>query len=243
MAIRQVADLLSAASDVASTTYPHYLWWRGQASIKWQLLPKVYRMSALDIYEANALASFMRLAPTRHAACPGPDELGRWLFLGQHYGLPTRLLDWSESPLIALYFAVADEATLSSPGVLWALSPFSLNEARKGVPMLCSAQDPDARRIVERAFAHGGTAEEDTLAIIPDEVDIRLMVQHAGFTVHGSRVPLEKQPGRRRHLRKFEIPAAAKWDLRAELATLGIRQRTVFPDLQNLAEDVSRGSL
>jgi hypothetical protein len=241
MVISQITDLLNASRQVLDVW--RHPWWRGQGQIDWKLQPKVHRILAHDIYEANIIAKFMQLAPSRHAQCPGANDHAKWLFLAQHYGLPTRLLDWSESPLVALYFAVANDENDAKSGTLWALDPFGLNFSIKGKPIIASSADPDVVRLVDLAFTHSSEQTKEALAVFPDEVDIRLMVQFAGFTIHGSSQPLEKYAKVRIFLRKFVIPARSKAQLRNELKALGIRQRSIFPDLYNLSQDLARGSL
>jgi hypothetical protein len=86
-----------------------------------------------------------------HRAKPRSDL--DWLFLAQHYGLPTRLLDWSLSPLAALYFAVSDEAGLAD-GCLWALSPTNLNAKMINTEWrgLISTDESVVREMISQAF-------------------------------------------------------------------------------------------
>jgi len=101
-------------------------WWRGQADSAWSLVPSLYRRGFAK-KEVNINARFRMMAKARYTNCPTSSEAFPWLFLMQHYRLPTRLLDWSESPLVGIYFATAGEAGDAADAALWALSPTRLN--------------------------------------------------------------------------------------------------------------------
>ena len=73
-----------------------------------------------------------------------------WLFVMQHYGVPTRLLDWTESPLVGLYFAVTEHP--NADGTLWVLKPIELNKQTTAKPdeakykgLLCNRPQPISR--------------------------------------------------------------------------------------------------
>lgn len=62
---------------------------------------------------------------------PQLNDYANWLTIMQHYGLPTRLLDWSRSPLVALYFAVSDKSNDENDACVWMLTPDELNASEK----------------------------------------------------------------------------------------------------------------
>ena len=192
------------------------------------------------------IARFRAKAPSRHHNLPPRDDLAGWLFLMQHYRLPTRLLDWTESPLVACYFAAASDPAIEdhpdqiedADGALFALSPYVLNELSLGRRVLQLPDDPEAARAIQSAFRGSVSDPGSVLAVRPSEVDIRLMVQLAVLTLHDTKLPLEDLPLAGRFYRKFLVPLAAKQSLRNDLKRIGVRESSLFPDLEHLAHEV-----
>jgi hypothetical protein len=240
--ITSLTDLLAISKTVRST-FNAPPWWRGHAVESWDLVPHVHRLydAKGPLYEATIAAKFAQFAPTRYSNCPAPGAWARWLFLMQHYGLPTRLLDWTESPLLAVYFAAYEDQYRGEPGAIWALDPFALNGLTCGKFGVYTPGVPDASRLVNLAFAHGPPRDECVVSLAADEIDERMMVQMSGFTIHGTPRPLNQRSGiGPAVLQKFTIDALAKGLLLEELASVGIRERMVFPDLEHLAKDLKR---
>src|SRR5271168_402136 len=110
-------------------------WFRGQSDSTWALRPSMYRYSPLKRH-IRALEDEIRQEFVVRAPSLGPERpqnAWEWYFLMQHCGTPTRLLDWTESALIALYFAVKGKMcgcktdACKSDAVVWILEPWKLN--------------------------------------------------------------------------------------------------------------------
>lgn len=109
-----------------------FQWYRGHAVKSWELKPKIqrdflgndeelFRKERFYTNDYQARASLLQLPK------PPLSDYPNWLTLMQHYGLPTRLLDWSRSPLVALYFAVSDKGFPENDACVWILTPGKLN--------------------------------------------------------------------------------------------------------------------
>jgi hypothetical protein len=93
--------------------------------------------------------------------------------------------------------------------------------------------------MLDAAFVLGQPVD-DILAVVGFDVDLRMAVPQAGFTIHGTATPLDRRPGADRFLVKFIIPRTARARFAEELWSLGIRRSMLFPDLANLAQDLSQ---
>lgn len=212
--------------------------YRGQNCDK-PLVPKLYRIEwipeaagNLPMLEEELLSDFENQAKP-YLQSPPLSKL-EWIALAQHHGLPTRLLDWTQSPLVALFFAVDffrdsapyRDAHLDEDGVVWILHAST-------VPRL---PYENLRQI--------DNIQPDALIYFPAHINPRINAQQSCFTTHqqpgeyGS-VPIEWEElvgPFSRLMRKLVIPANKKKLLRNELDKLGVNHFTIFPDLVGLCK-------
>lgn len=232
--VTSVATLIKSVRT-ARDRFGEMPWYRGveqpdlplQATVHWR-----GQMAA----ERSICGMFMTHAPSRYPNCPAVDDAAGWLCLMRHYGLPTRLLDWSTSSLIAAFFAVG-AGDCPDGATIWVLSPSRLNRHFRyhgGIPLL---NNPSIRKLLMPAF-QSGPKDKRILAVLPPQVDSRMMLQSATFTIHGIETALDHLPGHGRFLMRFDIPAASVASLNEEIRLLGLTRATVFPDLDHLAEEI-----
>jgi hypothetical protein len=235
--VSDLRELVDAAQEILLPFNHDTGWWRGHANAQWRLEPHAFRRHPErpenQFYNETALLGhFVSRAPSRsHRPCPDNDDYFGWLFLAQHYGLPTRLLDWTENPLVAAYFAVLEQPS-DNDGCLWALWPTGSNRAFGAADGLVQIRDPNVRKIAESAFrGHRSPSPGEIIALDGQEIDPRMLAQMSRFTLHSNRAPLEQMPESATWLRQFVIPKNAKAKIRAQLSAFGIRRSNLFPDL------------
>lgn len=232
-------DFITTVNSLTTHFEDTKLWWRGQADSNWQLIPGIFR-SKNQSFETSLIGHFLMKAKSRYSNCPQGSEIGPWLFLMQHYRLPTRLLDWSESPLVALYFAVQNEDYDNKDAVIWGLQPFNLNFAQAKRPRLFSSGASEVNLLFQQAQDKNvGDPDLRTLAVMNVETDIRHLVQQSKFTIHGSPTSMEDLDDKENFLGKIIIQSSAKRKMRRLLDIFGITRSYLFPDLENLSAELA----
>lgn len=234
--IRSVGQLLTALKQQADPK--QLIWFRGHGKTSWQLIPTLAR-TPRHLKAENALIKRFMQNATPHIAVPPRDEW-EWMFLMQHHRAYTRLLDWSESPLAALYFAVSNRALGQANGAVWCLDPIALNKAANLKFEFESEIPAFGRDKVLESYLPSRVQENPSelfpVAIVGPRNTPRMAAQLGTFTVnHRLHQPIESL-GDRKHVWRWIVPAAAKKHLLEELAHLGISALTLFPELDRVAD-------
>ncbi len=226
-----------------------YFWFRGEPGDSLTpLLPKVWR----DDHNENTLNQLFRMRAPAVSTTPYPDRgnTDQWLFLAQHVGLPTRLLDWTESALAGLYFAL-----LTDDPVVWVLGPRELNQLSPphtaDFPLTwADPDDPKAAGNIALAWAQDRSepnAHAVTLpvAVLPTNIHTRMSAQRSCFTIHGTShdsllTQLDKnEPSPLVARIRLPSNAAQRRSMLEHLRFLGVSGTTMFPDLQGLAQELA----
>jgi FRG domain len=222
-------------------------WFRGHADSTWELTPKLYRdkppTRGLRAVEDELRQEFVVRAPS--LSQERPQNSWEAYFLMQHSGAPTRLLDWTEAALIALYFAIRDKQNKNDAAV-WVLDPWWLNKEVLHVPEVippgaeAGLFKVDSERykpwLPDRYEVETELKENLPVAVYPTHFAKRISSQRSCFTIHGSDPRgFDKLPGgQSMRLAKITIPGSAIHNIEESLSIAGIDEVTVFPDLDGL---------
>lgn len=188
---------------------------RGQSNYEWDLIPKAGRKEYF-IDDEKDIYTFNNWRQKAIAYSDLPLKNSEALAIAQHYGLATRLLDWTYNPLVALYFAV--ENNFHTPGTVFLYKP----------PQYLGIND-------DIDFTNN---EYSGYAYIPRSLDKRIINQCGLFTYHSKpNIPLSPKPQDKESptLIAIDIPPEIKHQLLMDLDTFGINQLFLFPDLGGLS--------
>jgi hypothetical protein len=240
--ISSLPDYLALVGSLLSNT--DAFWFRGHHDVRWNLVPSALRFptsrqrdSALGI-----LRDFRRVAEIKLNRVPAAGEDLKWLQLAQHYGIPTRLLDWTESATLGLYFACIPSEREETDGMVFLINPKDISRLR-GRRDRTSFDAHLHQDLIANYFRLNGTRTPrdglPTIAINPVWNSERLMVQRGVFTLHGSRsFALDSQQAP--SLVGLFIPREVKARLRQELGRIGVDEMTVFPELEHACRHLRR---
>jgi hypothetical protein len=195
--------------------------------------------------ELHLLRNFRKYAYGQRFA----DSIWHWLALGQHRGLPTRLLDWTYSPFVALHFATASLRDMAVDSNVWMINFVEANRFLPARLKNILRDEGSDTATVDMLRVFGTLREFDRTArrpfvifLEPPSLDPRIVNQFALFSLMSSpEATLEQWLSAHREVgRRIVVPAALKWEIRDKLDQANINERVLFPGLDGLSRWLTR---
>jgi len=221
---------------------------RGLSDASYPLETTLMRLGGRYVeLERHLLRNFRKYA---HRDVVERDSLWHWMTVAQHHGLPTRLMDWTYSPFVAMHFALTNLEKYHTDGVIWAVNyakahellPDKLKHAleQEGANVftvrMLSEQVTSLNELMEMATA------PFTIFFEPPSIDDRIVNQFAFFSIMSDPTACLDQWFTHHPdiWRKIIIPADLKWELRDKLDQANISERVLFPGLDGLSSWLKR---
>lgn len=260
--VRSVTDFLAAihATKLMERQHAHVrVWFRGQCDEGWALRPGIYRdpidklvgalAAPLQRVGAKIDEESERIILERHLTqdfqveaaglLSGHESRQELYFLEQHYGLPTRLLDWTHRPLAGLWFATSEPQFDDKAGAVFIMDAYDPAVTQGVVPVFRGIATSRNKQFAEEIDAIFDWQDKVPLSFImpvrPDHSDRRVSRQHSCFTFHNN-LNKELTTKHTGTLRKLTVPQDAKLGIRKELFALGMDTFEIYGDLPNLAK-------
>lgn len=217
------------------------LWYRGEENAALPLVPSIHRSQKRLDSERYITNDFYIRARQILNNPPEKRNYAGWVSLMQHYGLPTRMLDWSQSPLIAVFFATEGYRTKSdTDSCVWVLAPGLLNEMEGFGNCIYPIDADTTQEMLLPAFKHNHHNPElidRILAVSSTENNLRMYAQQSNFTVHNSLKHLESICDEHM-LYKIIISRDRKKYFLDSLRVFGITEGSIYPDLDHISNEL-----
>ncbi|MED4018504.1 FRG domain-containing protein [Sutcliffiella cohnii] len=218
-----------------------FVWFRGQSKSSYQLKSSLFRqdLNSVEDFLTNERARYNWFKNLGHLYHKNDEwEL---VYLMQHYGVKTRLLDWTESFSIALYFA-ANEWEDNEEISIWMLNPQRLNNKSIGTHKFFTPHNDSYRA---RLYQEDGNRfNGNSVALHPLRSNARIVAQQGVFTIQGNTIESlnEEFNGEltaEEILKEIRISYEYKQEVNKFLELAGIHPFSIFPDLKGLASYVN----
>lgn len=216
---------------------PDTIWYRGEIKdSSWTLRPAVGR-KGYSVTEINSLERALFHNFSNRGASHIPAGADSWdvVCMMQHYGIPTRLLDWTVGFATALFFSL-ENATKDKPPRIWQLNARLLNKVNGYTHSLLDMKGPDSDYYKDYIIA---PREAKVAAFAYPRFHPRMIAQAGMFTIHSDpTLELNKMTHSDKFLKEYVLPGELIEDAKGFLRFMGIDRYVLFPDVENLGRSL-----
>lgn len=240
--------------DSITTTTTNTIWFRGVGSTKFKLSPSIMRHCEISDHKSMEKMEDRLLIRFKERSLPylkdRIEDDWQLLFLMQHYGIPTRFLDWTENPAIALFFALSsakkNNGTYMEDAAVWLLDPYKWNKhvfhhvGWDDGPMSISND------YIKNGYSPGRINNRSAVAVYGIHNSPRIVAQRGSFSILGTDTnSLDEQFYKDNNfdnttIQKIIIEKSNIERLLKKLISMGITDATIYPDLVGLGLEIKR---
>jgi len=241
-------SLFEGSWDTSLRRFRSQYAFRGLSDSRYHLETTLMRLGGRFVErETGLLRNFRKYA---HRDVVEQDSIWHWMSLAQHHGLPTRLLDWTFSPFVAMHFAAASMERFDIDGAIWAVH---YGKAHRLVPEPLRALLDRERSDIFTVEMFSSILESLSdlarlsvkpfcLFFEPPSIDERIANQFALFSLMSDPESLldEWIQSHPELWHKIIIPAELKWEIRDKLDQANVTERVLFPGMDGLSRWLKR---
>jgi hypothetical protein len=250
--VKELSEYIQVVKEISFKTNNN-VWFRGHAKSSYKNLPAIYREETWNGKKYDFIKEFEAFKRFKRESKVYRDTEFEYLQTMQHFSFPTRMLDWTKSSLIALFFAIESKQDCEDP-IVWALNPNEFNRQYYDDPMIFYFYGNNVNPNIAK-YLYGKDLDENQLptfkfdnfplhpsAVLPSYIDDRVIAQQSYFIIFGQdQTPLEEYNERNKFkLSKIAIDQNCIDDIMIDLVLSGINYSTIYPDLHGTVKEIKR---
>lgn len=268
--VKDLHEYINVIKELNSTPLSHKLWYRGQNNSRFMLTPGIMRMAysirdnlgykikptPTDLHgsdksfvtmtdEHKLLDMFKEFSKHDLNDIVQPQNDIQWMELGQHYGLPTFLLDWSTDPLIALFFAISTidisksypipkskdivDDIIENCASVWVINPLEINKLTLPESKILNSTD-NYDEIMNEMTSNDYGPKIGTFCFEGVKSNPRIIRQSGNFTytLHDITYTLDYMSTYQKEIVKINIPYSSIKTLMKDLKSLDLTEETIY---------------
>lgn len=241
--INSLSEYLDFIESLKKIWGSKWLYYRGISNGDYELIPSIYRQKSWSYTDKIASEIFVEFK-RKVSGFTDTKNYSDWRYyeLMQHYGFPTRLLDWTCGSLIAVFFSLLNLNKCKDP-CIWVLDPLWLNNKSVGQDYVFSTESTDDKSlsILTNYLYDKKLSYQLPIAVLPANHNSRILAQKSAFTVHGILTNgLEKmfEHNDSTRLCKLTFNNSLILEIKSALISSGINYSNIFPDVTGLCEEL-----